>query len=200
MRTLLTALTIFVLAFIADSQGVAINLYGQAPDQSALLDVNDSGAVAPQGFLGPRMTTAQRDLVPSPVEGLEIYNYDQHCKQFYNGTVWVDGCGCSGENVCPFGMVNAGLFSVEDTLRSATDFETAVRLCKEEGLRLPRLDEWVIASDSIPYPLIGDSWEWISDAAQENNVTVIGGTGLGTTWVQQFWQTRPFRCVCPHRR
>jgi hypothetical protein len=41
-----------------------------------------------EGWLPPRMTTIQRDAIPSPAEGLEIYNVTTHKKNFYNGTAW----------------------------------------------------------------------------------------------------------------
>jgi len=47
-----------------------------------------------QGFLPPRMTTAQRDAIASPVTGLTMYNTTVNCLQSWNGGLWVDdGCG-----------------------------------------------------------------------------------------------------------
>jgi uncharacterized protein (TIGR02145 family) len=47
-----------------------------------------------QGFLPPRMTTAQRDAIASPAAGLTMYNTTASCFQSWNGTLWVDdGCG-----------------------------------------------------------------------------------------------------------
>jgi len=43
---------------------------GASPDASALLDVSSTT----KGFLPPRMTTAQRDAIASPAEGLVVYN------------------------------------------------------------------------------------------------------------------------------
>jgi hypothetical protein len=43
-----------------------------------------------QGFLPPRMTTAQRDLISSPAAGLIIYNTSTNKHQGYNGTTWND--------------------------------------------------------------------------------------------------------------
>jgi hypothetical protein len=37
----------------------------------------------------PKMTTAQRDAIPSPTRGLIIYNLTDDATQFYNGTSWV---------------------------------------------------------------------------------------------------------------
>lgn len=41
-----------------------------------------------KGALLAPMTTAQRDNIESPPEGLEIYNLTTHTKNFWNGTVW----------------------------------------------------------------------------------------------------------------
>jgi uncharacterized protein (TIGR02145 family) len=48
-----------------------------------------------QGFLPPRMTTAQRDAIASSAAGLTIYNTTVNCLQSWNGTLWddYDGCG-----------------------------------------------------------------------------------------------------------
>ena len=41
-----------------------------------------------QGFLAPRMTTAQINAITSPAEGLQVYNTDLHVICFYDGTAW----------------------------------------------------------------------------------------------------------------
>jgi uncharacterized protein (TIGR02145 family) len=59
------------------------------PDQSAILDVYSTN----KGFLPPRLTTAQRDAIGTPAAGLTIYNTTVNCLQWWNGTLWYDGCG-----------------------------------------------------------------------------------------------------------
>lgn len=54
------------------------------PADSARVEISSTN----QGFLPPRMTTAQRDAISSPAEGLEVYNLTTHKKNFYNGTAW----------------------------------------------------------------------------------------------------------------
>jgi uncharacterized protein (TIGR02145 family) len=39
------------------------------------------------------MTTAQRNAIASPAAGLTIYNTTVNCLQWWNGTIWYDGCG-----------------------------------------------------------------------------------------------------------
>ena len=43
-----------------------------------------------QGFLPPRMTLAQRDLIATPATGLMVYNTTDNRPSFYNGTSWIN--------------------------------------------------------------------------------------------------------------
>lgn len=49
-----------------------------------------------QGFLGPRMTQAQRDAIVSPVVGLVVYNLDTNTYENWDGSAWVGMGGGSG--------------------------------------------------------------------------------------------------------
>jgi len=55
------------------------------PVASAILELFSTT----QGFLPPRMTTAQRDLIGTPVAGLIIYNATTNELNEYNGSGWV---------------------------------------------------------------------------------------------------------------
>lgn len=46
-----------------------------------------------KGLLLSKMSTADRDAISSPAEGLVIYNTDEKCIQWYNGSVWFDAFG-----------------------------------------------------------------------------------------------------------
>jgi hypothetical protein len=80
---------------------VAINSDGSSPDGSAMLEVKSTD----MGFLPPRMTTAQRDAIGSPAEGLMIYNTDDGNIQFWDGTWWYDLSGGNDYLQYPAGMV-----------------------------------------------------------------------------------------------
>jgi uncharacterized protein (TIGR02145 family) len=54
-----------------------------------------------QGFLPPRMTTAQRDAIASPAAGLTMYNTTVNCLQSWNGTLWDDYDGCGNSPIVP---------------------------------------------------------------------------------------------------
>jgi hypothetical protein len=70
-----------------NGQGVGIGT--TTPSASAKVEI----ASTTQGFLPPRMTSAQRDAISSPAAGLTIYNTTVNCLQWWNGTLWFDGCG-----------------------------------------------------------------------------------------------------------
>ena len=53
-------------------QNVAINATGSLPDNSAILDLSSTT----KGFLPPRMTLAQRNLINLPATGIIIYQTD----------------------------------------------------------------------------------------------------------------------------
>ena len=80
-------------AAFSQNVGVGINTTGSAANGSAILDVSSTT----QGQLFPRMTTAQRNAIASPVESLLIYNTTTQCYEGYNAStsMWVS-FGCIG--------------------------------------------------------------------------------------------------------
>ncbi len=70
------------------------------PDISSVLDITSTT----KGLLPPRMTTAQRDAITAPAEGLFVYNLDTTCFQYFNGSVWSACLGTTSaikSLVCP---------------------------------------------------------------------------------------------------
>lgn len=57
---------------------------GGTPNANAILDVQSTT----KAFMPPRMTTTQRDAIPSPTEGMMIWNLTTHGISTYNGTSW----------------------------------------------------------------------------------------------------------------
>ena len=67
---------------ISDSGNVGIGT--ATPDPSAKLELNSTS----QGFLVPRMTTAQRDAIVNPAVGLQIINISTQKIEIWNGLAW----------------------------------------------------------------------------------------------------------------
>lgn len=75
-------------------QSVAINNDGSLPNASAILDIKSTT----KGLLMPRMTTAQRNVIITPAEGLKVFDTDTKTFWFYNGTGWIESAGGSTAN------------------------------------------------------------------------------------------------------
>lgn len=57
---------------------------GGTPETGAILDVKSTT----QAFVPPRMTTTQRNAIPSPQEGFTIYNMTTHSLETYTNSGW----------------------------------------------------------------------------------------------------------------
>jgi len=63
---------------------VAINTDASSPHASAMLEIKTNN----KGFLGPRLSTAQRTAIASPADGLWVYDTDTKTFWFYKGSAW----------------------------------------------------------------------------------------------------------------
>lgn len=81
MKAFIPLILLFVICESSHAQNVGI---GTVPDSSARLHVSSTT----QGFLLPRMTVGQRDLIVAPAEGLMIYNTTSKKVNVFNGTAW----------------------------------------------------------------------------------------------------------------
>jgi hypothetical protein len=75
---------LFILGCYISYPQVAINSDGTQPNSSTGPDVKFTD----KGFLPPRLTTAQRNAIVSPAEGLVIYNTEEKTMNIFNGTSW----------------------------------------------------------------------------------------------------------------
>jgi len=75
------------------AQNVSISPTGNAPDNSAALDIRD---YTDKGVLIPRLTTAQRNAIPSPALSLLIFNLTTGCYEFWDGSSWIALQPCAG--------------------------------------------------------------------------------------------------------
>jgi hypothetical protein len=82
MKNLIILVFLFIAQY-AHSQGIGIGSTNP-PHPSAALDVNSTN----KGLLIPRMTTAQRNAIVSPLKGLMVFDNTTSSFWFYNGTVW----------------------------------------------------------------------------------------------------------------
>ncbi len=124
----------------ADNVGIGT----AAPNASASLDITSTTT----GFLGPRMTIAQRDLIGTPATGLMIFATDAGTSgilQFYDGTAWVDvGAG---------GASGAGIWQ-EDGTNDYIEYDDTlggVRIGKVTGQPAPETDWLLDVAGNVVY-------------------------------------------------
>ena len=82
------------IVFIAISFGgcfAQVGIGTVTPDASSVLDIS----ATTQGLLIPRMTTAERDAIVNPANGLLLTNTDTHCINYYvdSTSSWFEICG-----------------------------------------------------------------------------------------------------------
>ncbi len=86
---------LFITAAFLNAQ-VAINTDGSNANSSAMLDIKSDTA----GILIPRMTSAQRDAINNPAQGLMVFVTNDSTFYYYDNSTWKPvGRGASGWNV-----------------------------------------------------------------------------------------------------
>jgi hypothetical protein len=120
MKKLSSFITMLLLSSSAMFAQVSINTDNSAPDLSAILDLKSTV----KGFLPPRMTTAERNTIASPAEGLVIYNTDEKALNVYNGMAWdsmvpIAAFGC-GLTISVNHVVSGGVAPVNKTVAYGT--------------------------------------------------------------------------------
>lgn len=180
----LTSLLIIIVSILSISaklysQGISINNNGNVVDNSAITDIQSNT----QGILLPRMTSQQRDSIPSPAKGLLIFNITDDKFNFYKDTAWYE---LSGTYIsATTGSINTGggIAINEQSLPADSaailDISSSVR-----GLLIPRTSTSLISAPAtglIIYDTTNnifkyyDGTSWISLC--ESYITSITGSG-----------------------
>jgi hypothetical protein len=95
MNTKKLLLSSFVVLIFSGVSLAQVGIGTNTPAASAQLDVSSTE----RGFLPPRMTSAQRDLIATPATGLLIFQTDNTPGYyFYNGSAWVSLSGAASSN------------------------------------------------------------------------------------------------------
>jgi uncharacterized protein (TIGR02145 family) len=97
------------------NNGGNIGVGTTTPDASSKLEVNSTT----QGFLPPRMTTAQRNAIVNPALGLVIFNTTTNCLNFFIGSGWNETCGTQ-ITTGTIGALNCVGAAITGTLTSGT--------------------------------------------------------------------------------
>jgi uncharacterized protein (TIGR02145 family) len=85
-----------------------------SPNNSAITEMNSTT----QGFLPPRMTSAQRDAIQNPANGLMIFNLTSGCPNYYSNNQWFEWCGTGVSPSAVISALNCGSSSITGTITS----------------------------------------------------------------------------------
>ncbi len=190
MKKLLLLKTLFFLliAFSSSAQNTAINLTGAAPDASAMLDVSSTTS----GFLIPHLTSAERAAIPSPSQGLIIYNKTTNYLNIYNtapSAGWfelssISYIGNTTGSTAPGQGVAFNASGNPPAPSASCDINSNIK-----GLLIPRTTTGSIASPATGLCIYNtatnglsyyDGSAWISLCAQFINDTTGSGSLAGT--------------------
>ena len=115
-------------SLIIDHNGT-VGVGTDTPNLTALIDITSTT----KGFLGPRMTTAERDAISSPATGLQVYNTTTNAINFYNGSSW-QALGVAGSGVTSLTAgtgLDGGTITSSGTISIANDGVTATQLADD---------------------------------------------------------------------
>ena len=172
MKRMILTLAIALITTLSFAQ---VGIGTTSPDASSALDVTSTT----QGFLPPRLTSAQRNAIASPAEGLTIYNTDNKCVEYYDGVSWVSLCTGSPltvANICdptnPTEIVD--VTSAGETWMDRNLGASQAATLSDDFEAYGNLYQWGRGSDG--HQCINWTSSTGSDGAEQNNETTTTAT------------------------
>lgn len=141
-------------------------------DASAALEAQSTT----QGFLPPRMTTAQRNAISNPATGLVVYNTTVNCLEFFDGAGWFNIC--TGTN-----SVFPSSYTVTTTLLAGNHINSTVFPYFYDGLK-------TYAAQDVP---VGNMQTLRLHQNQEDivqakfNTAILVGGKIRISWSRTEW-------------
>jgi hypothetical protein len=81
---------LLLLGIILETNAQNVGIGTTNPNPKAALEVKSTD----KGILFPRLTTAQRNTITTPPDGLHIFNTDERCLNFYDSAFGIWNCYC----------------------------------------------------------------------------------------------------------
>jgi len=150
-------------------------------DPAAVLEINSTVG----GFLMPRMTTVERDLLAAPTPtGLSIYNTTTASVEVYSGGSWtgVGGSGGLSEWVTATDYVIDSIVHMNNHIYKSLTVHTsgvfATDLANNEWVELSDSDDIKAILSSTDHALV--RWDLTTGAVVQDSTVIVGDTGAIT--------------------
>lgn len=166
MKQVILLLITFILALHSRAQNVGIGT--TTPASSAALEIRSTT----KGVLFPSLTTAQRDAIVNPANGLHIFNTDQLCLNYYDSANKVWNCYCDD---CKLVVINITANACK------VDFYETYAKTKPSGKYIINIAAGVTLSGCNPgdEALSFANMPGIADIIINNYGTIAGAGGAG---------------------
>ncbi len=166
------------------------------PDNSAILELKNTG----KGFLMPRMTTVQRNLIASPAVGLQIFNLDDQCQDLFDGVNWIKNCGLKVTGVATDPYHSTSNSWVQKANFGGTGRRYAVGFSIGNKGYIGTGEDGTKKKDFWEYDPAGNTWTQKADFGGSGRTSAVGfsigskgyiGTGIDGTFQKDFWEYDP---------
>ena len=164
----------------------AMGIGTQNPVSSALVEMTSTT----RGFLPPRMTTAQRNTIAAPAEGLVIYNTDEKALNLFSGMAWnsmtpVPAFAC-GLSISINHLVSGGVAPVNKTVVYGTVNEIEGEPTKCWITRNLGATQEATSVDDATEASAGWYWQFNSKQGYKHDGTT---RTPGTSWISSISET-----------
>lgn len=158
MKTFATLAAVFFFT-VAECQNIGINADGSTPNASAMLDIDVSAILGTKrGLLIPRITSLERDAIPSPALGLLVFNTDTKCFNYFDGVFWRPLCG--GDIIIPlFTACGQNLIDLRDTMIYQTVL-IGSQCWMAKNLDFDTVGSWFYNNNPMYEPYYGRLYNW----------------------------------------
>ncbi len=168
MKQIFTLLFIVAFQFLfTPSHAQNVGIGNSTPNPAAILDIQSPN----KGVRFPSVTSAQRDAIQNPPDGLHIYNTDEHCLNYYNSLYNTWTCYCA-DDTCKVVLIrisqSTGNINFNTLYASKFPGATKFTLLIEPG---------VIVSNGINFTTLSTGIFYTIKIVNRGSIYGVGGVG-----------------------
>ncbi len=157
------------------AQNMGISNTAITPDPSSILELRSND----KGLLIPRMTTTERNNIPSPINGLMIYNSITNSFNFYDGIIWKEFVAAAGTVNSVSGSANRisiGGSSSDPTINIDVNYVGQTSITTVGNISSGTWSATEIADAKIATSLSGKTYNGLNLSSLATGFSISGGS------------------------